>query len=174
MTEEETRGAGSLATSEKGEERKVGQSAATGAEEGVREAEEGAKEAGQATAAKGEHGKRPLEMRALPLSGLIGIVKPPGMTSMVVLDTLKPLLASSRLFQLPPPPPDEGSVSRKRKRRDAHMRAKGMDLDVRCPKVGQGGTLDPLAEGVLVVGIGAATKKLSQFLECTKVSFPEP
>ncbi|PWN92654.1 pseudouridine synthase [Acaromyces ingoldii] len=168
MGEEETRGAGSLAQSEKGEERKVGQSAATGAEEGVREAEEGAKEAGQATAAEGEHGKRPLEMRALPLSGLIGIVKPPCMTSMVVLDTLKPLLASSRLFQLPPPPPDEGSVSRKRKRRDAHMRAKGMDLDVRCPKVGQGGTLDPLAEGVLVVGIGAATKKLSQFLECTK------
>jgi len=36
-------------------------------------------------------------------------------------------------------------------------------------KVGQGGTLDPLADGVLVIGIGKGTKHLSQFLECTKV-----
>jgi tRNA pseudouridine55 synthase len=37
-------------------------------------------------------------------------------------------------------------------------------------KVGQGGTLDPLADGVLVLGIGRGTKHLGQFLECTKVS----
>lgn len=36
-------------------------------------------------------------------------------------------------------------------------------------KMGQGGTLDPLADGVLVIGIGQGTKKLDQFLGCIKV-----
>ncbi|GEQ69320.1 hypothetical protein JCM33374_g2991 [Metschnikowia sp. JCM 33374] len=36
-------------------------------------------------------------------------------------------------------------------------------------KVGHGGTLDPLASGVLIIGIGTGTKQLSYYLgECTK------
>ena len=35
-------------------------------------------------------------------------------------------------------------------------------------KIGHGGTLDPLATGVLILGVGSATKALPQFLECTK------
>lgn len=36
-------------------------------------------------------------------------------------------------------------------------------------KVGHGGTLDPLASGVLIIGVGAGTKKLNYYLgECTK------
>jgi tRNA pseudouridine55 synthase len=35
-------------------------------------------------------------------------------------------------------------------------------------KVGHGGTLDPLATGVIVVGVGRGTKCLQRFLECTK------
>jgi tRNA pseudouridine55 synthase len=35
-------------------------------------------------------------------------------------------------------------------------------------KIGHGGTLDPLATGVLVAGIGKGTKHLLSFLECTK------
>jgi len=35
-------------------------------------------------------------------------------------------------------------------------------------KVGHGGTLDPLASGVLVIGVGTGTKQLAQFLSCTK------
>ncbi|KAF4980854.1 hypothetical protein FZEAL_3228 [Fusarium zealandicum] len=35
-------------------------------------------------------------------------------------------------------------------------------------KIGHGGTLDPLATGVLILGVGSATKLLPQFLECTK------
>lgn len=35
-------------------------------------------------------------------------------------------------------------------------------------KLGHGGTLDPLATGVLIVGIGKGTKSLQRFLECTK------
>lgn len=35
-------------------------------------------------------------------------------------------------------------------------------------KIGHGGTLDPLATGVLILGIGSGTKLLPQFLDCTK------
>jgi tRNA pseudouridine55 synthase len=35
-------------------------------------------------------------------------------------------------------------------------------------KIGHGGTLDPLATGVLITGIGNGTKSLSKFLACTK------
>jgi len=35
-------------------------------------------------------------------------------------------------------------------------------------KAGHGGTLDPLATGVMVVGVGKGTKCLQRFLECTK------
>jgi tRNA pseudouridine55 synthase len=35
-------------------------------------------------------------------------------------------------------------------------------------RLGHGGTLDPLASGVLIVGIGRGTKSLSQYLACTK------
>jgi tRNA pseudouridine55 synthase len=71
---------------------------------------------------------------SLPLSGLFGIIKPSGPTSMHVVDQLKRLVCNSRLFV------DEeklGKVAgKKRARRDK-------------VKIGQGGTLDPLAEGVL-------------------------
>lgn len=35
-------------------------------------------------------------------------------------------------------------------------------------KIGHGGTLDPLATGLLVIGIGSATKKLEQFVQGDK------
>lgn len=35
-------------------------------------------------------------------------------------------------------------------------------------KMGHGGTLDPLATGVLILGVGAGTKSLPDFLGCTK------
>lgn len=35
-------------------------------------------------------------------------------------------------------------------------------------KIGHGGTLDPMAEGVLVVGIGKGTKLLDKYLSCSK------
>ena len=34
--------------------------------------------------------------------------------------------------------------------------------------MGHGGTLDPMATGVLIIGVGAGTKRLSDFLSCTK------
>lgn len=35
-------------------------------------------------------------------------------------------------------------------------------------KIGHGGTLDPMATGVLIVGVGKGTKHLQSFLECSK------
>lgn len=35
-------------------------------------------------------------------------------------------------------------------------------------KLGHGGTLDPMATGVLIVGVGSGTKQLPSFLKCTK------
>ncbi|KAJ7685262.1 pseudouridine synthase [Mycena polygramma] len=89
---------------------------------------------------------------ALPLSAFFGVVKPSGPTSMAVINDVKQLVAQSKLFV------DADKLKSKKK-----VNVRKCDI-----KIGQGGTLDPLADGVLVVGIGKATKKLSQFLECTK------
>jgi tRNA pseudouridine55 synthase len=95
---------------------------------------------------------------------------------MHVVEQLKRLISNSRLFV------DEEKLNKpagkKRARRDN-------------VKIGQGGTLDPLADGVLgqlnfvlgnsflvwcverqrraVVGVGKGTKKLNGFLDCAKV-----
>jgi tRNA pseudouridine55 synthase len=42
-----------------------------------------------------------------------------------------------------------------------------MKRDLRV-KMGHGGTLDPLATGVLILGVGKGTKSLQNFLNCTK------
>ncbi|KAF7338231.1 Dihydrodipicolinate synthetase [Mycena venus] len=92
---------------------------------------------------------------ALPLSALFGIVKPSGPTSMSVINDVKLLVSRSKLFV-------DADKLEKSSKKKINLRKPG---DI---KIGQGGTLDPLADGVLVVGVGKATKKLGQFLECTK------
>lgn len=75
----------------------------------------------------------------LPLSGLFGIVKPSGPTSMSVLTDIKKLAGKSRLFVEADKlgkPDHSRKNSKKRSRFDS-------------VKIGQGGTLDPLANGVL-------------------------
>ncbi|KAI6109502.1 pseudouridine synthase [Pisolithus sp. B1] len=69
----------------------------------------------------------------LPLSGLFAVYKPSGPTSMSVLEDIKKLICKSPLFA------------------DATGKGKRAKDTV---KIGQGGTLDPLADGVLVVGVG--------------------
>ncbi|EIW66605.1 hypothetical protein TREMEDRAFT_35014 [Tremella mesenterica DSM 1558] len=95
----------------------------------------------------------------LPLNGLFPIAKPSGPTSMKVIDAITPLLLESRLFDDPERRKHGMSTQkRKRKKNTTHM---GL-------KIGQGGTLDPLADGVLVIGVNRGTKHLNRFLECTK------
>ena len=59
---------------------------------------------------------------------------------------------------------------------DVVMKVKGVllrGMQQRCAskfklKIGHGGTLDPLAEGVLVLGVGEGTKLMAQYLEGSK------
>ncbi len=52
--------------------------------------------------------------------------------------------------------------------RDPHQRRRRRNLNDGQVKMGHGGTLDPLATGVLIVGVGSGTKQLQNFLGCTK------
>lgn len=56
-------------------------------------------------------------------------------------------------------------ISRQRASINQKHKRKNKRLDV---KIGHGGTLDPLATGVLITGIGNGTKHLPNFLGCTK------
>jgi tRNA pseudouridine55 synthase len=117
---------------------------------------------------------------SLPLSGLFGVVKPSGPTSMSVINDVKQLVARSRLFV------EEEKLEKSKGKKIPNKGKRARE----AIKIGQGGTLDPLADGVLgeypvicclrigsltantVVGIGKGTKKLSEFLDCIKVVFP--
>ncbi|OBZ75614.1 putative tRNA pseudouridine synthase 4 [Grifola frondosa] len=94
---------------------------------------------------------------SLPVSGLFGVVKPSGPPSMSVVNDIKTLVASSRLFV-------EADKLATRKLKTGKRGKYGRDV----VKIGQGGTLDPLADGVLVIGVGKATRKLGDFLDCVK------
>jgi tRNA pseudouridine55 synthase len=78
-----------------------------------------------------------LVLPPLPLSGLFGIYKPSGPTSMSVVNDVKKLVANTRLFVEADKLKSKGNQPLKRRR----MRE--------AVKIGQGGTLDPLADGVL-------------------------
>ncbi|KAI1485241.1 pseudouridine synthase [Biscogniauxia mediterranea] len=96
------------------------------------------------------------------LDGVFGIHKPMGMSSAQVIrdcqhhfnpsEVFKPLMAQEALKR-------QNESNTKRKRRKFHSNN---------IKMGHGGTLDPLATGVLILGVGKGTKALQSFLDCTK------
>ncbi|KAI5479753.1 tRNA pseudouridine synthase B [Pseudohyphozyma bogoriensis] len=102
-----------------------------------------------------------MKAAAGPLNCLFAINKPTGILSMTLLNQLQPLLASSTLFKDPSANKDKGGKKGK------YGKKSRFNQDERV-KLGQGGTLDPLADGVLVVGTNGGTKHLQKFLECTK------
>jgi tRNA pseudouridine55 synthase len=101
-----------------------------------------------------------MSLPTFPLSGLVPLEKPSGPTSMRIIDYIKPLLAESPLFHSPEAT-SRAAIKAEIKKLMKHRG--GL-------KIGQGGTLDPLADGVLVIGVNKGTKQLGQFLHCTKVS----
>ncbi len=61
------------------------------------------------------------------------------------------------------------AVARVRGRiREGIRRSSGAGEGVRRPKVGHAGTLDPLADGVLLIGVGAATRELGRLMGLEK------
>ncbi|KAL8277097.1 hypothetical protein RQP46_010525 [Phenoliferia psychrophenolica] len=102
----------------------------------------------------------PTSPRSTPLSCVFALNKPSGESSMTVLKKLQPLFASSSLFTKPPVvlhPNDKGSFTRKKQLER-----------VRIGQSDEGGSLDPEAEGVLVIGTHDGTKALADFGRCTK------
>lgn len=92
------------------------------------------------------------------------INKPYGMSSAQVIRDCQhhfnpsklfaPLLAADRALR--------EKENRYQKQRRTHAKR---EINV---KIGHGGTLDPLATGVLILGVGKGTKALHDFLNCTK------
>ncbi|KAK3076736.1 hypothetical protein LTS18_012202, partial [Coniosporium uncinatum] len=102
------------------------------------------------------------------VEGVFAINKPQGISSAQVLRDLQPHLNRSSLFapwlkaervRLSEDP----DFQRKQKKKSR----RGHDTTISV-KVGHGGTLDPLATGVLITGVGKGTKQLQGFLDCTK------
>ena len=76
--------------------------------------------------------------------GLFAVDKPLGWTSQQVVGRIRTILEKDAR--------ERGAPDNRKKRRKPWM------------KVGHGGTLDPLASGVLVVGVGKGTKELQKYL----------
>ncbi|KAE8148951.1 pseudouridine synthase [Aspergillus avenaceus] len=94
--------------------------------------------------------------------GIFAVHKPQGVTSADVIRKLQHHFNPSKLFQ---PWLETERARRNRESRNQRKRRRTQRLDV---KIGHGGTLDPLATGVLVTGVGKGTKQLNDFLGCTK------
>ncbi|KAF5864831.1 hypothetical protein ETB97_006369 [Aspergillus alliaceus] len=94
--------------------------------------------------------------------GIFAVHKPQGVTSADVIRTLQHHFNPSKLFK---PWLETERERRNRESQYQRRRRRTQRLDV---KIGHGGTLDPLATGVLVTAVGKGTKQLPDFLGCTK------
>ncbi|ERT02082.1 tRNA pseudouridine55 synthase [Sporothrix schenckii 1099-18] len=92
------------------------------------------------------------------------INKPMGMSSAQVIRDCQTYFNPSSFFR--PLIQHEADI-RARESNAAHRRRSKAKRDSRV-KMGHGGTLDPLATGVLILGVGHGTKELNKFLTCTK------
>lgn len=97
------------------------------------------------------------------LEGVLAVNKPPGISSAQVLRDLQGHFTPSEFFG-----PWIQAEGARRKKENRTQRRRRRDKEAVKVKIGHGGTLDPLATGVLVAGLGKGTKLLQQFLTCTK------
>ncbi|PGH05363.1 tRNA pseudouridine(55) synthase [Helicocarpus griseus UAMH5409] len=96
------------------------------------------------------------------LEGCFAVHKPPGISSAEVLRNLQTHFTPSRFFQ---PWVETERIRRNAESKFQTRRRRDKRLEV---KIGHGGTLDPMATGVLIAGVGKGTKDLNSFLACTK------
>lgn len=103
------------------------------------------------------------------MNGIFAIEKPSGVTSSKFLSELQDIFTKSTVFERDlneARSKAAASLSTDKKWSKERINKKVRNLKV---KIGHGGTLDPLARGVLVVGVGTGTKKLLYYLgECNK------
>lgn len=98
------------------------------------------------------------------LEGVFGINKPVGMSSAQVIRDCQHHFKPSALFR---PMIEQEAANRSRESNTKRRRRGSCKQEIRV-KMGHGGTLDPLATGVLILGVGKGTKSLQSFIDCTK------
>ncbi|CUS07143.1 unnamed protein product [Tuber aestivum] len=100
---------------------------------------------------------------AMAPQGLFAVQKPQGLTSADVVRHLQAIFRNHAWFKPDLAVQQKVLDSQSRSQRQRRRRSRQAEV-----KLGHGGTLDPLATGVLVIGLGAGTKSLSTFISCTK------
>ncbi|KAI0881059.1 pseudouridine synthase [Annulohypoxylon maeteangense] len=98
------------------------------------------------------------------LDGVFGIHKPMGMSSAQVIRDCQHHFNPSDLFK---PMIDQEKQIRENESNTRNRRRGNSKRHIQV-KIGHGGTLDPLATGVVILGVGKGTKYLQSFLDCTK------
>lgn len=98
------------------------------------------------------------------MDGVFAIDKPKGMSSAQVIRDWQGIFNSSAYFA---PALERETRIRGQESNSARKRRRRNKIPVRV-KMGHGGTLDPLASGVLIIGVERGTKALEQFLWCKK------
>ncbi|CAI4049317.1 pseudouridine synthase PUS4 SKDI_14G0410 [Saccharomyces kudriavzevii IFO 1802] len=100
------------------------------------------------------------------MNGIFAIEKPSGITSNQFMLKLQHALTKSQVFSK-----QIQSATAERKQQYEQQTGKKASKrklrKVSKVKMGHGGTLDPLASGVLIIGIGTGTKKLANYLSGT-------
>ncbi|QIW95302.1 hypothetical protein AMS68_000820 [Peltaster fructicola] len=99
------------------------------------------------------------------VEGLLAVHKPTGISSAQVIRDVQKEFNPSMLFKATIEAEQERLREARKHMHKARFRKDRQSKDV---KIGHGGTLDPMATGVLILGIGAGTKRLGDFLKCTK------
>lgn len=90
------------------------------------------------------------------MDGVFAINKHSGLTSRAVLDQINRILSSSKISQ-------ESLQKLQNARKQSFGKQRMKKWKTTKLKMGHGGTLDPLASGVLVIGVGSGTKKLGDY-----------
>ncbi|KAM0335778.1 hypothetical protein ACHAQA_000828 [Verticillium albo-atrum] len=98
------------------------------------------------------------------LEGVFAINKPLGMSSAQVIRDCQQHFNPSTLFA----PLVQQEISKRLNESGSQYKRRGINKKGARVKMGHGGTLDPLATGVLILGVGSGTKSLQGFLDCTK------
>ncbi|CUM46318.1 uncharacterized protein AC631_02461 [Debaryomyces fabryi] len=103
------------------------------------------------------------------MNGVFAIEKPSGITSSKFIGDIQAIFTKSEIFQndlieARNKAAQALGTDKKWSKERINKRVKSLKV-----KIGHGGTLDPMASGVLVVGVGLGTKKLQYYLsECNK------
>ncbi|KAG0638666.1 pseudouridine synthase [Tuber brumale] len=95
--------------------------------------------------------------------GLFAVQKPQGLTSAAIIRHLQAIFRNHAWFKPDLTARQNAVDSQSRGQRQRRRRPRQVEV-----KMGHAGTLDPLATGVLVIGVGTGTKSLSSLISCTK------